>query len=252
MTIDFPHSSQCCELRALWQEAFGDNDTWVDTFFSIAYVPDRCRCVTMDNRIAAALYWFDCTCQGVSFAYLYGIATARRWQSQGLCRALIDNTHTLLRHLGYHGTVLVPADQILSRMYARLGYCSGPSLDIFTATTGEQPTPLHQLDSTSYIQMRQRFLPPDAIAYGENYAAFLEQEYTLLAGENLLLAGNMEGSVFHAAEFLGNPAAAPAVLCTLGAVSGTFCTFGQGTAHAMFFPLTADCPVPSYLGAAFE
>ena len=60
MTIDSPKIDQLPQLRALWKEAFGDTDAYLDSFFTLGFSPERCRCVTEDGQVSAALYWFDC------------------------------------------------------------------------------------------------------------------------------------------------------------------------------------------------
>ena len=64
MIINAPDSAQIPALRRLWQQAFGDSEQFLDIFFETAYSPDRCRCVIVDDQLAAALYWFDCGYQG--------------------------------------------------------------------------------------------------------------------------------------------------------------------------------------------
>ena len=62
-------------LRRLWQEAFGDEDAFLDTFFATAFSPERCRCAVEGDSLLGALYWFDCICGGKTLAYyLDGIA----------------------------------------------------------------------------------------------------------------------------------------------------------------------------------
>ena len=70
MTIDAPKTAQIPQLRQLWKEAFGDTDTFLDSFFSLAFAPERCRCITLGDTVPSALYWFDCTCRGEKWAYL--------------------------------------------------------------------------------------------------------------------------------------------------------------------------------------
>ena len=77
MTIDLPKPGQIPQLRQLWQEAFGDSDAFLDSFFSLSFAPERCRCVTEENHVTAALYWFDCSCHGGKMAYLYAVATGK-------------------------------------------------------------------------------------------------------------------------------------------------------------------------------
>ena len=122
MNIDYPNQSQTDELRALWQEAFGDDDAFLEHFFTYGFAPDRCRCVTVDGKLAAALYWFDCSFQGKPLAYLYGVATFKAHRGKGFCKALAENTHNHLKYLGYAGEILVPAGEKLFQMYEKMGY----------------------------------------------------------------------------------------------------------------------------------
>ena len=106
MKIDYPAQSQINDLRALWKQAFGDEDAFIDLFFNNGFSPDRCRCVTVDGKLAGALYWFDCSFQGHPMAYLYGVATDKSFRGKGICRALTENAHAHLKYLGYDGAVL--------------------------------------------------------------------------------------------------------------------------------------------------
>ena len=59
MTINAPIPRQIPQLKALWQQAFGDTAAFIDNFFATGFAPVRCRCLTLDGDVAAALYWFD-------------------------------------------------------------------------------------------------------------------------------------------------------------------------------------------------
>ena len=59
-SVGKPRKEQIPKLRALWKEAFGDTDDFLDSFFETAFDKERCRCVVIDGEVAAALYWFDC------------------------------------------------------------------------------------------------------------------------------------------------------------------------------------------------
>ena len=73
MTIDRPSDTQV--LRRLWKQAFRDSDAFLDSFFSVGYSCDRCRQLSLDGQLAAALYWFDCSLAGKPVAYVYAVAT---------------------------------------------------------------------------------------------------------------------------------------------------------------------------------
>ena len=93
MKIDYPTQNQISDLQALWKQAFGDEDAFIDLFFAHGFSPDRCRCITVDGKLAGALYWFDCSFRGHPMAYLYGVATGKAFRGKGICRALTENTH---------------------------------------------------------------------------------------------------------------------------------------------------------------
>ena len=84
MIIDQPTAAQQRQLRALWQEAFGDSDEYLDIFFGTAFSPNRCRCVAIEGKVVAALYWLDCACRGRKLAYIYAVATAKTHRGQGI------------------------------------------------------------------------------------------------------------------------------------------------------------------------
>ena len=69
-----------------------DEDAFLDTFFSVAFSPDRCRCILDHENLQAVLYWFDATCENQKFAYLYAVATDPASRGRGLCRMLMEDT----------------------------------------------------------------------------------------------------------------------------------------------------------------
>ena len=55
------------QLKALWKEAFGDSDSFIDLFFKNAYDPKRCRFFLNDatqlavtHQIPAEIHAFGC------------------------------------------------------------------------------------------------------------------------------------------------------------------------------------------------
>ena len=132
MTIDYPSENAIPQLRSLWKEAFGDEDSFLDVFFGTGFSPDRCRCIPLNGEIAAALYWFDCSWEGGPLAYLYAVATCKQYRGQGLCRKLMANTHEHLKYLGYTGAVLVPGEPSLFDFYSNMGYTAFGSVEDFS------------------------------------------------------------------------------------------------------------------------
>lgn len=251
MRIDYPQPEQLDQLRLLWQEAFGDTDDYLDGFFYNVFSPDRCRCVTADGQIAAALYWLDCRANDRPIAYLYAIATAKARRGKGLCRGLMADTHALLQELGYAGCILVPGEKGLFRMYQGMGYTTCSGIREFTCKAGDSALPLRRIHREEYAALRRQYLPDGGVIQENENLTLLTQQAELYAGADLLLCAAKDGSRLICPELLGNADAAPAVLTALGAASGTFRTPGNDRDFAMYHPL-ADGPAPAYFGLAFD
>ena len=96
MKIDYPIPQQYEGLVHLWQEAFGDTRAFIGGFFRTAFSPARCRCVTLDGQVAAALYWMDLRLGDHRYAYLYAVAVAKAFRGRGLCAKLMADTRSTL------------------------------------------------------------------------------------------------------------------------------------------------------------
>lgn len=250
MRIDYPTPEQIPQLRLLWQEAFGDEDAFLDHFFSTAFSPDRCLAVQVDGQVAAALYWIDCRLEGTPVAYLYAVATAKAFRGRGICRALMDRTRSLLSLLGYAGILLVPGSEELRHMYAAMGYETATTVKERDYTAEAEPLPLTPITGGEYSRLRRNYLPAGSVLQ-ESCPAFLEGCYRLYAGENCLLAAAKTDQGLFCPEYLGDTKKIPDVLCALGAASGRIRMPGADTPFAMWLPL-GDTPAPKYFAFAFD
>ncbi len=250
MNIDYPAQTQMDDLRALWQEAFGDDDAFLEHFYTYGFAPDRCRCVTVDGQLAAALYWFDCSLDGRPLAYLYGVATGKSFRGKGICRALVENTHAHLKYLGYDGVVLVPADEALCRMYEEMGYSICSSVSEFTCTAGPEPVTLRPVDAEEYCRLRRQYLPSGGVVQEGDNMDFLQTMADFYAGEDFVVAVYRDAEFF-SPELLGNAQAAPGILSAMGKNQGRFRGPGAGQPFAMYCGLS-DSPAPEYFGLAFD
>ena len=250
MTIDGPKMDQIPQLRQLWQEAFGDSDAYLDSFFAIGFSPARCRCVTEEDRAIAALYWFDCSCQGQKLAYIYAVAPAEGHRGRGLCRLLMENTHSCLTAQGYAGAILVPASEELRRMYGKMGYLPGSRGNELTCQAGQTAAKVEVLSREQYERRRRAMLPSDGVVQEGAMTALLADQMGLFGGENFLLAAWIQDGVLHGEELLGDPAVAPGIVNALGVEQGVFHTPGESMAFSMYRPLAENCPKPGYFGIA--
>lgn len=252
MTIDRPAAGQIPALRQLWQQAFGDTDAFLDSFFSTGFSPDRCRCLWEEDQVAAALYWFDGEYRRKSVAYLYAVATAEAFRGQGLCHTLMENTHAHLAALGYAGTVLVPGSESLFHFYARMGYRVFSTVGEFSCTASGPAVPLQPISPKEYARLRKALLTENSVIQEGATLTFLQTQADFFAGNGILLAVSRNGGTAFIPELLGDPATAPGILKTLGAEKGTFRIPGNARPFAMYRSLTAAPPAKGYFGLALD
>lgn len=251
MIIDFPTQAQIPGLRDLWKEAFGDTDAFLDHFYHTGFSKDRCRCICLDGKILAALYWFDCRWQDRNLAYIYAVATAKSHRGQGLSRKLMENTQTLLLSLGYSGVVLVPAEPSLFAFYEKMGYRCFGGIRQWQCAAGEKAITLKALTATQYAQLRQPMLPAGSVLQEGALLNFLSTYARFYQGDDFLLCCADDGGKLLGYELLGNTDAAPGILAALGCKSGMFRTAGD-TSFAMYRSLTSDPAAPQYFAFALD
>ena len=245
MKADHPLPQNIPGLRALWKEAFGDSDAFLDLFFATAFSPERCFCIGE----SAALYWFDCSLAGQKLAYIYAVATAKAMRGQGLCRSLMADTHAHLQERGYAAAILVPGSPALRKMYRTMGYQDATCLLEVTCPAGDAPATMREVTAEEYGALRRQLLPAGGVLQEGENLAFAGAMMKLYAGQNWLLAAD---ETLSNAELLGDPGAAPGIVKALGKTAGTFRMPGGRTPFAMTCPLTPNAPNPAYFGLAFD
>lgn len=251
MTCDHPGPGLEQQLCQLWQLSFGDSEDFISRFFAAAYTPERCRCITIAGQAAAALYWFDAECRGQKFAYLYAVATHPSFRRRGLCRALMEDTQGFLAGQGYAGTLLMPAEDALRRMYGAMGYFNCGTISEFRAAAGA-PLPLRRLSTEQYARLRRNLLPQAGVIQEGKTLECLAMYATFYAGADFVLAAAPEDGLLRGIELLGSRNAAPGILGALGFSEGIFRAPGAGLPFAMFRPLKADITAPAYFGLALD
>lgn len=260
MNIKAPDTLQVPALRSLWQEAFGDSEDFLDVFHQTAFRADRCRCAAIEEEPVAALYWFDCLHMGKPIAYLYAIATANRFQGQGICHKLMADTHHHLAGLGYKGAILVPGSKELFHLYESMGYQTCSYIRTFSCndtddTDTTDSIQLRTINAADYASLRPQYLPKHGVLQEGVNLDFLQTQASFYAGTDFLLAARGEKDTLYGMELLGNVTAAPHILCALGYQSGIFRTPGtdQDIPFAMYLPLSdSTLPPPDYFGLAFD
>lgn len=238
------------ELRRLWKEAFGDSDEFLDAFAATAYAPERCRTLTADGNLVAALYWLDCEYSGKKIAYIYAVATAKAYRGQGLCHQLMNRTHAALREQGYAGAILVPGSKALFDLYKGMGYVTCSYMRTISCRA-QGTIECREIGKAEYAALRRRFLPTGGVVQEGASLDLLETQSQFYTGPGFVLAARKEEECLHGLELLGEAVAAPAIAAVLGCQAGEFRTPGTERPFAMYYPLRDDT-APSYLGFAFD
>lgn len=245
MTIDAPKKQDIPALKALWQEAFGDEDAFLDCFFSTAFSPKRCRCVTLSGQLAAALYWFDCSWEGKKLAYIYAVATDKAYRGRGLCTALMEHTHRLLLENGYTGAALIPGNEGLFALYEKLGYRPFCPTEKVTVEAGGTPVPLKKLSKKEFLALRKKLLPENGILQEGITVDFLSCFTEFYAAKDCVMCLSTEYSTAYFQEFLGPRQLLPGILAALQLQKGIVRLPG-GKMSAMYYSPAEKCP--GYLG----
>lgn len=253
MNIHFPQDSQIPQLRRLWKEAFQISDEFINLFFKTAFHPQRCLCVTKNEELLAVLYWFDCQCMNRPVAYIYGVATAKSYRKQGICRRLMDYAHLYLAELGYQGTLLVPEYKELFSFYENMGYKICCNIREFHCEAVSEELIILPIDKIEYARLRKLLLPKGSVIQEKENLDFLQTQANFYMGLGFLLAAHKENDSLYGIELLGDASAAPAILYALDCKKGTFRTPGQGRPFSMYYSLeNSSLPSPSYFGFAFD
>lgn len=252
MRLDAPVPEDIPALRTLWETAFGDDDAFLDAYFSTAFHPARCLCAWEGDTLAAMLHWFRVSCHGQAMAYLYAVATAPFFRGQGVCHRLMDCAHTRLQNAGYTGVLLVPGEPELFAFYRGMGYETCTAVHEFSISGNASPVPVRTLSVSEYADLRRRFLPEGGVLQEEENMDFLNTQANFYYGNGALLAARREGSHLIGMELLGDAGQAPGLVAALGATEGRFRTPGTEKPFAMFRPLGMDAVSPGYFGLAFD
>lgn len=250
MRIQHPCDGQIPGLRKLWQQAFGDTDAFLDLFFGTAFSRGRSLCAAEGEAVAAAMYWLDGQCRGRRIAYLYAVATDEAFRGRGLCRALTEQAHRILRQRGYSGAILVPAEPGLFIMYGKLGYRTCAAVTEWEVPAGK-PIPLSPLTGAEYAAARREMLPAGAVIQEGETLDLLAGMGAFYSGDGVLLTAVRDGDRLWVPELLGDASKAPGIVAALGAKSGKFRGPGKDIPFAMYCPFD-DAPAPAYLGFALD
>ena len=252
MIIKRPEISHVPALKAIFAEAFGESEEFLDLFYSKAFSSERALAVFDADEPLSAIYWFDVEYHGKRAAYLYALATKREARGRGLAKMLMEELHALLKDMKYSASILVPATPELFCYYRGIGYLDACGIGEQVCVSDGTSIFLEQIDLSSYLARRRELLPYDAVIEEGAAASLLENWAKFYTGAGVLLAAGQNGSRLLGIELLGDLSRAPAILTSLGYTEGIFRYPGEDRPFAMYLPLAEDVPPPSHLGFALD
>ncbi len=254
MMVRNPVPKDIPKLRALWKQAFGDSDSFLDIFFDTAFSESRCLFIPDEyGNPVSALYVFDCTYGKVKAAYIYAVATDEKMRGRGLGALLMKDAEKYLRDLGYDAVLLLPASDRLRAYYEKIGYRTATFVDVIEVSSAKLSAELTIIDKDEYSVLRRQYLPENAVLQEDASMEFLSRQARLCKGEDFLLAYRTEKDGLFGIELLGNIARAPEILKAAGADRGVFRTVGNTVPFAMHLALTEKGKaLPSHFGFAFD
>lgn len=111
------------QIRTLWEEVFGDERAFVDTFLMHHHDPELCLTREADGRIVAMLHIVPMNTDHGRMAYIYAVATAAEYRHRGYASSLLDEALAKTEASGeYDFAALIPSGDESKRLYAAHGF----------------------------------------------------------------------------------------------------------------------------------
>ncbi len=253
MTIKKTEAADLAALKALWKEAFGDTDEFIELFFSLAFTEENSLAVYDNGELVASLYWFDGKVGDKKAAYIYGVATKKTQRGKGYSTALLKKCHELLKSEGYSAAILVPADNGLFNFYGRLGYTECCFIDLDEIPASEERLSFKKISAEEYLNYRELYLPPNSLVFDNKRLPFLASITDFYKSEDFIFAKSKDTESLRIIEFFGNERLIPSLIGSLGFPKATVRCYGKSKPFAMYLSLEEGFNVaPEYLGFAFD
>ena len=115
-------------LKALWQEAFGDDEDYIETFWSLFLKPGGCIVAEADGKVVSAMYIMDGPMlfppdlTALSAAYTFALATDPAYRGRGIGTAVYKACTAAALERADTACVL-PAEPSLYPFYEKAAGC---------------------------------------------------------------------------------------------------------------------------------
>lgn len=132
-------------MTALWQEAFGDDESFISAFLRSFYIPQNAPIAVIDGEIAAMLFLLDgeMSIGGKRYPayYLYAASTKKSHRGKGLMTELLDFSARTAADRGQAFICLKPGEKELFDFYEKRSYLPVFGRRVFTVHRSELVKP---------------------------------------------------------------------------------------------------------------
>ena len=191
--------------KALWKAAFGDDDRYIDWFFTCCWKAEDMLLLLEDGRLVSMLALLPQTLtlpdgSQASARYVYALATDPAARSQGYGRQLLHYVDFYLRQWGTDCVTVVPAEPSLFKFFATVGFApffSTRKLELLRSMSRPlQPGDMAEpVEPEAYNAIRDRLLEgTPSVRYGTELIRY-QQGIGRLSGGGLyrVVADGVEG-----------------------------------------------------------
>lgn len=201
--------------RQLWKLAFGDEDAYVDNFYSSYYRPDRVLVLEEDGQVRSMTAWFDTTFVvpgkgAYRAAYLYAVATHPDCRGRGLAGKLLSDADAYFQTLGIPAVTTVPAQPSLHKFFGANGF--GECFQHFEGALSPAALPAAATHLLSPAAPEEYAAAREVLLASMPHIAFPEDALRYQAGCCTLGGGGL---------FCADTSAGAVCLCAEGAGHGT-------------------------------
>lgn len=153
-------------LKALWRQAFHDDDACIDAFFKTVYHQDTALVIREDGQVQAMAFWLPMTVcyqkRGWPAAYLYAVATDQAARGRGLCSRLLEDAAAFLAPRGCRALLLVPGEPSLRDFYGARGYSDFSSVEQLEFSCVSTEGQAEAVPPPVYLELREALLADTA------------------------------------------------------------------------------------------
>ncbi len=110
------------EIIHVWQECFGDDVSFIQTFLSRYYFSDSVFTHEEDGHIVGICFIVLCDTEIGTIGYLYAIGTLPAYRGKGIANKLVREAIAKCRKQQLAAVALIPADEGLKQYYRRFGF----------------------------------------------------------------------------------------------------------------------------------